>query len=140
MSHKAARIFKYSVATTYLVIMTSALIVLTATFPGYLNDGSFEKFKTWHEDVYYWIQGGTNISWLLLTFLSTVTAITAIFKILKVIRSLEGHSVCKLSLRLHMLDFIMLSLVVAIACIPYDLIPSEYFTLESILTTVVLIN
>lgn len=140
MSHKAANILKYSVAITYLVIMTSAVIVLMVTFPGFLNNSSFEEYKAWYEKMYYWIQGGTNITWLLLTFLSTVTAITAIFKILNVIKSLEGHSVCKLSLRLHMLDFTMLSLVVAIACIPYDLIPSKYYTLESILTTVVLIN
>ncbi len=63
-------------------------IVTIAMFPGYMNDGSPDKFYNWFYNIELKIIIATSALWLTITFSSSAITIYAISKIFKAIKEL----------------------------------------------------
>lgn len=78
---KCIKIVSYSVALIYTVIEISCLLFEMITFPGWLNDGTFDEYFNWEQGKYNKSNNIWLYSWLILNIVSTLVAVIAIRKI-----------------------------------------------------------
>jgi hypothetical protein len=73
----------------YISIMMICYALIMYSFPGYSVEGSMDAYTSWYEHTFYKINIPVQVSWCVLSFVSTTISIFSITKIVRAVKLLQ---------------------------------------------------